>query len=56
MSRYGLARFLQLIGLVILPFGILSELQGMVGLGRSLLIAASGMGVFYLGYRLEHQS
>ena len=48
--RYRIGRFLQVLGMIILPFGIASELMGKVGLGQSLLIAAGGMLVFYVGY------
>lgn len=51
--RYRLGRALQLLGLVILPFGIASELAGKVGLGRSLLIAGGGVAVFYLGVLIQ---
>jgi hypothetical protein len=54
--RHGLARFLQLLGLLILPFGIASELVGKVGLGQSLLIAAGGTFVFYIGYVLQNRA
>ncbi|MGE5754274.1 MAG: hypothetical protein ACM35G_00955 [Planctomycetaceae bacterium] len=53
MTRYRLARLLQLLGLLILPFGIASELMEKVGLGQSLLIAAGGAIVFYAGYVLQ---
>jgi hypothetical protein len=46
---------LQFLGLLILPFGIASELVEKVGLGQSLLIAAGGMLVFYAGYLLQHR-
>jgi len=51
--RYQLGRFLQLLGLLILPFGIASELMEKVGLGQSLLIAAGGAALFYVGYVLQ---
>jgi hypothetical protein len=53
MLRYRLARFLQFLGLLILPFGITSELMEKVGLGQSLLIAAGGAIIFYVGYVLQ---
>lgn len=56
MLRYRIGRFLQMIGMVILPFAIASELMEKVGLGQSLLIAAGGMLVFYVGYVIQHQS
>jgi len=49
-------RVLQMVGLLILPFGIATELAGRVGLGRSLLIAAGGALVFYVGYVLQIHS
>ena len=56
MLRYRIGRVLQMIGMVVLPFGIASELMGKVGLGQSLLIAAGGMLIFYVGYVIQHQS
>ena len=53
MSRHALGRLLHFLGLLIPPFAIASELVGAVGLGRSMLIAAAGMVVFYLGYLLQ---
>jgi hypothetical protein len=53
MSRYRVGRVLQLLGLLILPFGIASELYEKVGLGQSLLIAAGGALVFYVGYIVQ---
>lgn len=55
MSRHQLGRSLQFVGMLILPFGIVSELVGKVGLGQSLLIAGLGMIVFYIGYVLQHK-
>ena len=55
MTRYSLGRLLQFVGMLILPFGIASELVGEVGLGQSLMIAAGGMAVFYTGYLIQHR-
>lgn len=55
MTRRRLGRFLQVLGMLILPFGIASELMGRVGLGQSLLIAVAGMVVFYAGYVIQNQ-
>jgi len=55
MTRYGLGRLLQFVGLLILPFGIASELVGEVGLGQSMMIAAGGGLVFYAGYVIQHR-
>lgn len=53
--RYRIGRSLQVLGMIILPFGIASELMGKVGLGQSLLIAAGGTLVYYTGYVIQHQ-
>jgi hypothetical protein len=53
IMRYRLGRVLQFLGLLILPFGIASELMGRVGLGQSLLIALGGIAVFYVGYLIQ---
>ncbi|SIO67287.1 hypothetical protein SAMN05444166_8320 [Singulisphaera sp. GP187] len=55
MSRQRLGRGLQFLGLIILPFGIASELVDKVGLGQSLLIAAGGALIFYVGYVMQHR-
>lgn len=56
MSRHTSARALQMLGLLILPFGIASELTDHVGLGQSLGIAALGGLIFYVGYVIQHRS
>lgn len=56
MLRYRIGRFLQVLGMIILPFGIASELVGKVGLGQSLLIAAGGTLIFYIGYVIQGRS
>ena len=55
MWRRRIGRFLQFVGLLILPFAIASELVGEVGLGQAMLIAASGTLVFYVGFVLQHR-
>ncbi len=55
MSRYAIGRSLQFVGLLILPFGIASELVSAVGLLQSMLIAAGGAMVFYIGYVIQHK-
>ena len=55
-TRYHFSRGLQLLGLMILPFAIASELIGKVGLGRSLIIAGVGVAVFYAGVLLQPRS
>jgi hypothetical protein len=51
--RYRIGRLLQLVGLLILPFAIASELMEKVHLGQSLLIAAAGAALFYVGVQLQ---
>jgi hypothetical protein len=53
--RYRIGRLLQFVGLLILPFGIASELVGRVGLGQSLLIGGGGALVFYAGYVIQNR-
>ncbi|MBX6314703.1 MAG: hypothetical protein IRY99_17580 [Isosphaeraceae bacterium] len=55
-TRQALGRTLQFLGLLVLPFAIASELAQAVGLGQSLLIAAGGMLLFYVGYILQHRA
>jgi hypothetical protein len=54
MGRYQIGRSLQFLGLMILPFAIASELVGEVGLGKSMLIALAGAGVFYVGFVVQN--
>ncbi len=54
MWRRRIGRILQFAGLLILPFAIASELVGEVGLGKAMLIAAAGTGVFYVGFLVQH--
>jgi hypothetical protein len=53
--RRALGRTLQLAGLLILPFGMATELVGKTGEGGLLLIAAAGGLVFYVGYVIQHR-
>ncbi len=55
-GRYRAGRVLQFVGLMILPFGIASELVGRVGLGQSLLIAGAGALIFYAGYVIQNRA
>ncbi len=54
--RYRTGRVLQFVGLLILPFGIASELLGKVGLGQSLLIAGGGALLFYTGFLIQDRA
>ena len=50
---HTIGRVLQSIGLMILPFAIVSELVGEVGLGKSMMIALVGMMLFQVGVALQ---
>ncbi len=52
----SLGRILQTVGLLILPFAIVSELTGRVGLGQSMLIALAGMILFQMGIAMQKSS
>jgi hypothetical protein len=56
MNNYRVGRCLQLVGLLVLPFSIASQLVDKVGLGQSMLISAGGALVFYTGYVVQHRS
>jgi hypothetical protein len=51
---YLTGRVLQFAGLLVLPFGIASELMEKVSLGQSLLIAGGGIVLFYGGLVLQN--
>jgi hypothetical protein len=53
MSKYRLGRILQVIGMIVLPVAIASELAKRVTLGQSMVIATSGAALFLLGTRLS---
>lgn len=50
---YKLGRFLQLVGLIILPVAIAGEASASMSLGRMLVWACVGIGVFMLGRTLQ---
>jgi len=55
MIRQRVGRGLQLLALLILPFGMVSQLMEKFGEGSLLLIAAGGALIFYVGYVLQHR-
>ena len=55
MWRYRIGRSLQFLALLILPFAIASELVGKFGLGQSMLVAAGGAGLFYVGFLVQNR-
>lgn len=52
-ARYSVGRVLQLVGLILLPFGIASQLLDKVTLGQSMGIAIGGGLVFYVGILIQ---
>ncbi len=56
--RYVFARFLQLLGLILLPVGIAGNVvrPEVIGVKESLYITAAGIGVFFLGWMLQKSS
>jgi len=51
---YRLGRFLQLVGLVMLPAAVAANLgEPQLSLGQSLAISSAGVAVFVLGYLLQ---
>ena len=55
MTRHRLGRLLQLVGLIVLPFSVVSEVVEKIGLGISMLCALGGALIFYTGYVLQNQ-
>lgn len=53
---YKIARFLQLAGLIILPFAISGNVAEKLDLRESLILSAVGVGVFSLGWLLQQAS
>jgi hypothetical protein len=58
---YGLARLLQLVGLVLVPLAVAGNLAEIAGaenrldLRASLVMAGIGIGLFYLGWLLQQR-
>jgi hypothetical protein len=50
---YNLGRFLQLIGLLILPIAMAGEMAESLSLGRMLVWACVGIGIFLFGRMLQ---
>jgi hypothetical protein len=56
MWRFRIGRSLQFLALLILPFAIASELVGEFGLGQSMLVAAGGAALFYVGFLIQNRT
>ena len=50
---YNLCRFLQLVGLLILPAAIAGTETGNFGTKTELILLGVGVAVFFLGWRLQ---
>lgn len=50
---YPIARFLQLVGLTILPLSIFAQLNENITLGQMLRFLVAGVAVFSIGYLLQ---
>jgi hypothetical protein len=50
---YRLGRFLQFLGLIILPVAIAGNMAEKLDLRLSLSLSAAGMGVFFVGWLLQ---
>jgi sulfite exporter TauE/SafE len=53
---YNLGRFLQLVGLIILPIAMAGEVAESLTLGRMLVWACVGLGVFMIGRMLQQSA
>jgi hypothetical protein len=53
--RYAIGRFLQLLGLILLPVGVAGNVArpDVIGVKESLYVTAAGIGVFFLGWLLQ---
>ncbi|MFO0967601.1 MAG: hypothetical protein U0793_18735 [Gemmataceae bacterium] len=50
---YKIARFLQIVGLIILPFAISGNVAEKLTLGQSLIMSAVGVSIFVVGWLLQ---
>lgn len=53
---YKLGRFLQFVGLIVLPVAIAGNATERLDLQDSLVLAGIGMGIFLLGWLLQQSS
>jgi hypothetical protein len=53
---YNIARFLQLAGLIVVPFGIMGNVMEKLDLRQSLIVSGIGVGVFFVGWLLQQMS
>jgi len=55
---YNLGRFLQLVGLIMLPLAVAGNLQpnNPLSLGTSLTLSSIGMLIFFVGWLLQQAS
>lgn len=53
---YKLGRFLQVVGMIVVPFAIAGNVLEKLDLKDFLLLAAVGMGIFTLGWLVQQSS
>ncbi len=53
---YGLGRFLQLLGLLMLPAAIAGELADKIDLKTSLAFSSSGIVIFVIGWLIQRRA
>ena len=53
---YKLGRFLQLVGLILLPVAVSGNVAEKLDLKQSLLLSAVGVTVFFVGWLLQQSS
>lgn len=50
---YRLGRFLQLVGLIVLPFAISGNVAEKLDLKQSLIVSGVGIAIFFVGWLLQ---
>jgi hypothetical protein len=50
---YKIARFLQFLGLIILPFAVSGNVAEKLDLKQSLILSALGVSIFFVGWLLQ---
>ena len=53
---YKLGRFLQVVGMIVVPFAIAGNVLERLDVKDFLLVSAVGMGIFFLGWLVQQSS
>lgn len=53
---YKLGRFLQLLGMILLPIAMAGEVTQTLSLGRMLMVASVGIVLFMVGWMLQQSA